>query len=195
MRTLALSALLALAACGPLVQIGGNDKPPAMLLTLRADTGPPAAGTDAATAKTLVVAVPMAIGALQTLRIPVTTANTELQYLTGAQWSEQPNRLFRRVIADTIAARGMVVLDPLQRVPAGARLLTGTLVEFGLDVRAAPTVRVRFDAILSTGGAQVAARRFEASATPASQTPESVAAALNQAANQVAGEVAAWVAG
>lgn len=193
-RTLALSALLALAACGPLVQIGGNDKPPAMLLTLRADAGPPAGGIDAATAKALVVAVPMAVGALQTLRIPVTTANTELQYLTGAQWSEQPNKLFRRVLADTVAARGIVVLDPLQRVPAGSRLLTGTLVEFGLDVRAAPVVRVRFDALLSSGGAQVAARRFEANVTPGAQSPEAVAAALNQAANQVAGEVAAWVA-
>lgn len=194
-RILALSALVALAACGPIVQIGGNDKPPAALLTLHADAVPPAGAVDAATARTLVVAVPLAVGALQTLRLPVTTANTELQYLTGAQWSEQPNKLFRRLLADTVAARGIIVLDPLQRVPRGSRLLTGTLVEFGLDVRGAPTARVRYDALLSTGGAQIAARRFEASATPAAQTPEAVAAALNQAANQVAGEVAAWVAG
>ena len=206
-RAAAGLALLAVAACGPLVQIGGNDKAPASLLALRA-TAVPAAGAPALTTTdpraTVLVLVPAVPGILQTLRLPVTTTDTTVAYLTGATWAEQPNREFQRVLADTIAARGIPVLDPRQATAAGGRTLSGTLLDFGLDVRdpAAAVVRVRFDAALTGPGSGVGAkgapspfaiRRFDASVPVATQNPTDVAIALNTAANAVAADVAAWI--
>lgn len=195
-RPLMLAALLALAACGPLVQIGGNDKPPDALLTLRAGSlGAPAQAIDPA--RTLSIAQPSVPGAIQTLRLPVTISDTEVQYLQKANWVEQPSKLFQRLLADTIGSRGgvLVLSDRQSDVPA-ARKLTGQLLEFGLDVRSSPQVRVRFDALLTgRDGAPVAARRFEASRPVAAQDGATVGAVLNEAANEVAGQVAGWVAG
>jgi cholesterol transport system auxiliary component len=56
-------------------------------------------------------------------------------------------------------------------------------------------VLVRYDAALSTqGGTGVQTRRFEAR-TLADGTAATVGPALNQAANQVAAEVAGWIGG
>ena len=191
-----LATLVLLASCGPLVQIGGNDTPPASLLTLRA-TATPGAIAPAAKPATVMVVVPAAAGALQTLRVPVTVSEVELQYLVGATWSEQPNRLFRRVLADTIVARGLIVIDPRGPSPRADMTLSGTLADFGLDVRVLgnPHVNVRYDAVLnSSTGTLIAARRFDASAPVADKSPAVVGAALNDAANRVAGDVSDWVA-
>ena len=195
------AAAMATTACGPLVQIGGNAKAPASLLTLRATATPGPAVTTTDPKATVLVLVPAVPGILQTLRLPVTTADTSVAYLTGASWAEQPNREFQRVLADTIAARGIAVLDPRQSTAASGRTLSGTLLDFGLDVRnpAAVVVRVRFDAALTGVGTKgstppFAVRRFDASAPVASQNPTDVAIALNTAANSVAADVAAWIA-
>lgn len=186
--------LLLLGACGPLVQIGGNAPAPTALLTLRATTQAQAGAGQTVGASAVTVEVPTVPATLQTLRLPVTIADTQVQYLTQASWAEQPQRLFQRVLADTIAARGTPVLDP-RAGPAARRVLSGTLREFGLDVRdpAVPTVRVRFDAVLSGGAGGTQVRRFEASAPAAAQSGDAVAQALNTAANQVAADVAGWV--
>lgn len=197
MRHRAIVALLApvviVAACGPLVQIGGGGKPPTALMTLRATT-PPVAGGPADGAAQIGVAVPVVPGPLQTLRLPVTTSDNSVQYLAGATWAEQPNREFQRLLSDTLQASGAAVVS-LRTSPAPARTLTGQLIDFGLDVRnpAQPVVRVRYDAeLLSRSGAAPRLRRFVASEPAAGQTGPEVAAALNRAANRVAGEVAEW---
>ena len=70
--------------------------------------------------------------------------------------------------------------------------LRGTLVDFGYDARSSSVV-VTFDAVRDVNGTQVMTRRF--SATVPGVTPEAapVGAALNRAANDVAGQVADWV--
>ncbi len=201
-RSLALATLALVAACGPLVQIGGNDKAPASLLALRASAVPaPGAGATTDPRATVLVLVPAVPGTLQTLRVPVITSDTTVAYLTGATWAEQPNREFQRVLADTLSAHGVPVLDPRQATAAGGRTLAGTLLDFSLDVRnpAAAVVRVRYDAALTGiapkgGTASFATRRFDASVPVATQNPTDVAVALNSAANTVANDVAAWVA-
>jgi cholesterol transport system auxiliary component len=56
-------------------------------------------------------------------------------------------------------------------------------------------VIVQYDAALSTaGGTRVDTRRFTAT-VPADGTAGSVGPALNEAANQVAGEIAKWIGG
>lgn len=193
----ALLAALALTACGPLVQIGGNTPAPASLLTLSATAVPQPYAGPAQPGATIAVETPAVPAILQTLRLPVATSATEVSYLVGATWSEQPNRQFQRLLADTLTANGLAVIDMRQSSVAPARTLTGTLREFGLDVRdpANPMVRVRYDAQIAgprSPQANVSLRRFEASVAAPDQRPTSVAAALNQAANQVATEVAAW---
>ncbi len=194
-NSLALAALLlATAACGPLVQIGGNAKPPAALLTLRADLPP--APASAKPGDTLAIALPTVPGSLQTLRLPVTTANTEVQYLKDGSWIEQPAKLFQRLLLDVVSAKaGVVALDGRSFDVAPERKLSGQLLEFGLDVRSSPVVRVRYDATLtSNAGKLLGVRSFRSSAPLPAETPEAAAIALNQAANAVASDVAAWIA-
>lgn len=198
-RLSGLLAALLIAGCGPLVQIGGNAKPPASLLTLTATTPPAAYTGPAPTSASLAVETPTVPQPLQTLRLPVTTSATEVRYLTGATWAEQPNRQFQRLLADTLAAKGVAVVDPRATRSPPARTLTGTLGAFGLDVSdpMAPVVRVRYDAQLGTTrtAPTVMLRRFDAVEPVSAQTPAAVAAALNRAANRVALEVASWVTG
>ena len=198
-RFSSLVLALALMGCGPLVQIGGNAKPPASLLTLSATTPPAAYAGPAPTSASLAVEMPAVPLTLQTLRLPVTTSATEVRYLTGATWAEQPNRQFQRLLADTLAAKGIAVVDPRATRTPPARTLTGTLGAFGLDVTdpLAPVVRVRFDAQLGTTrtASTVMLRRFDAVEPVSAQTPVAVATALNRAANRVALDVASWVTG
>lgn len=190
-----LPLLLLLAACGPIVQVGGNTPPPDALLTLRATATGSAPAGPVTLANALQVEVPMVPGTLQTTRVAVTVADTRVQYLPKANWAEQPNRQFARLLGDTLSANGVVVLDARAGGPRAGRVLGGELAEFGLDMRrGTPTVRVRYDAVL-VGGGRTATRRFEASAPAAGDSGNAVAIALNQAANALAADVAAWVKG
>ena len=95
-------AALALAGCGPLVQLGGNAPAPDALLVLRADAPPPHWAGPTAVGDTLAVAIPDVPAELQTLRLPVQLTSATVQYLAGASWAEQPNRQFQRLLADTL---------------------------------------------------------------------------------------------
>jgi cholesterol transport system auxiliary component len=191
------AALLGLSACGPLVQIGGNDKAPVSLLTINATAQPVAQSQEPVKrTETIGVELPGVPTTLQTLRLPVVTSPTEVSYLVGATWAEQPNRQFQRLLADTLAASGQSVIDMRQSPVSPAHSLSGTLRSFGLDVQdpANPVVRVRFDAQIASPGAPqtVRLRRFETTEPSFDQRPAAVAAALNRAANRIAGEVAVW---
>jgi cholesterol transport system auxiliary component len=196
---IAFAAAFALTACGPIVQIGGNAKPPTSLLTLHATAVPRPYAGPAQRADTIGIDLPGVPSTLQTLRLPVTTTATEVTYLVGATWAEQPNRQFQRLLADTLAAGGLAVVDIRQSNIAPARTLTGTLRDFGLDVSnpAEPLVRVRFDAQLANPRVpqSLLLRRFEATEPAPDQRPAAVAAALNRAANRMAADITEWAAG
>ena len=92
-----------------------------------------------------------------------------------------------------------IVLLPLAAVVVKAFKKRGIKVLANVKVNGAENngdgVLVRYDAALSTaGGTQVQTRRFEAR-VPADGTAATVAPGLNQAANQVALEVARWIGG
>lgn len=187
---------LLFAGCGPIVQVGGNTPRPDALYTISAapPAAVPAGNTPIDMARAVTVDTPSMPGALQTLRIPVTVSDTAIQYVKAAQWSEQPNRLFQRLLADTLVHSGIPVVDQRSSGQTGGRRLTGQLMAFGLDVRDGRQVKVRFDATLA-GPDGVRQRRFEREAPVASADGADVALALNGAANRVAADVAAWVAG
>jgi cholesterol transport system auxiliary component len=194
---LAAALCLSITGCGPLVQIGGNEKPPASLLTLTA-TAPPGvpATVPVNPSETIAVELPGVPATLQTLRLPVTTSPTQVSYLVGATWAEQPNRQFQRLLADTLAASGFSVIDSRQSPIAAAHSLTGNLRSFGLDVQnpGNPVVTVRFDAQIVNPRAPktIRLRRFDATEPARDQSPAAVAAALNRAANRVAADIAEW---
>jgi cholesterol transport system auxiliary component len=194
-RLFLLLPLLA-AACGPLVQVGGNTQRPDAVYTLSAapPIAVPAGAAPVDMTKAVTIDTPSVPGALQTLRIPVTVSDTAIQYVKGAQWSEQPNRLFQRLLADTLVHSGVAVIDQRSSGQTGGRRLTGQLMAFGLDVRDGRQVRVRYDATLA-GPDGIRQRRFEREAPVGSADGADVALALNGAANRVAADVAAWVAG
>lgn len=185
--------LLALALPG-CISLGGE--PPESLLTLSPETRAPAGPGVAAGAERPVIAVLMidVPAKLDVLRVPVTVSDTELAYLQEAFWVEKPARLFRRLVGETIRARGTaLVLDGDDATTLATVRLRGTLIEMGYDAPASAAV-VRFDAVRIGNDGAVITRRFEASETGVPAEGRAVGAALNRAANTVASEVADWVA-
>ena len=189
-KLLPLAALLSLSAC-----FGGHG--PSELLTLTpAQTRPIAQPRNAGPDEAITVVAPTVPQALRTTRIPVYVSDNVVQYLTKAEWVENPGSLFARLLGETISARtGRVVLDPAQYSHDPGTRLTGQLLRFGLDP-AAMQVVVTYEAVVArgaTGG--VRTNRFEARVPVTAATAAAVAPALNQAANQVAEQVTAWLAG
>lgn len=169
-------------------------KPPPSLLTLKADAAVPVgAQASSAAARSITVAVPAVPQALATTRVPVQASPTSVAYLEKAQWVEVPARLFARLLADTVTAKsGMVVLSTAQSISDPGARLGGELRNFGLDATTREAV-VTFDGTLvAAGQTAVQKRRFEARVPVGAIDAASAGPALNQAANQVAAEVADW---
>ena len=189
---LPLAMPVLLASCGPIVQIGAGRATAESLLLIEADARPMA--TPNGLGMTLTVELPQLPAMLQTLRLPVRTSDSEIKYLSGASWAETPSRQFQRLLSDTLAARGMAILDRSQAATRPVASLSGTLRDFTLDVRGNPMVVVRYEAQLSRPGqaTPIALRRFEMTEPVSDQSPAQVAAALGRAANRLATELADW---
>lgn len=184
-----LAAALALSGC-----ISLTPEPPASLLTLTPASSAPVGtiGTGAA-ANTLAVAEPLTTARLAVTRVPVQVTASSLAYLKDAQWVERPTRLFRTLLIETLRAKGgrMVVADG-EMADAPSQVLSGRLIDMGYDA-ASQSVVVRYDAVLQGNGGAVRSQRFEAVVPGVEAKADPVGAALNEAANRVAADVAAWV--
>jgi len=185
-----LLLLFPLAGC---ISFGG--KPPAALLTLTSEAKLPIGESQRSNvAATVTVAVPSSPQELSASRVPVHSGGTAIAYVKGAQWVERPSQLFQRLLSDSLTARtGRLVLSTRQSQLDPGAYLMGELRTFGIDGDTGEAV-VTFDAALIRGPETVVEkRRFEArvAVTPIEAAP--VGAALNQAANQVAAQVADWV--
>lgn len=188
----ALPLLLALPGC---ISLGGP--PPESLLTLNPEVRAPAgAGASAGSEQPVIAVLALDTPAkLDVLRVPVAVSDTELAYLQEAFWVEKPARLFRRLVGETIRARGgALVIDADDTVTLATITLHGTLIDMEYDAQGSAAV-VRFDAVRVDGGGRITTRRFEARETGVPADARAVGAALNRAANTVAGEIADWIAG
>ncbi|MEQ7873766.1 ABC-type transport auxiliary lipoprotein family protein [Sphingomonas sp. ASV193] len=174
----------------------GGAKVPATLLSLDS-SAPPLAQPQRSSAAGQAVTIdyPLIPKELATTRVPAEAGGTAVSYIKDLMWVETPDKLFQRLVQETVLrTTRRVVLDPRQSSLDPGLRLTGSLSKFGYDAGAGAVV-VRYDGALSTGGgSRVETRRFEAR-VPADGTARSVGPALNQAANQVATEVAAWIGG
>ncbi|HEX2802385.1 MAG TPA: ABC-type transport auxiliary lipoprotein family protein [Sphingomicrobium sp.] len=189
----ALAASLAGCSLGSL--LGGGGKPPAYLYTLTSEAPPAAAARSAAVGQTVTVRTPVIPKELRTTRVPVQVNPTVIQYVTDLQWVDTPDKLFQSLVEETVRrTTNRVVLDPNQSALDPGLVVTGELNRFGYDAQTHMVV-VQYDASLATqGGTHVETRRFEAS-LPADGTAGTVGPVLNQAANQVAMQVAQWIGG
>ncbi len=188
---LALTLSLTLSGC---ISLGGE--PPESLLTLTAEAAAPAGSATSATrSSAIAINEPEVVAELDVLRVPVQVDATEVAYLQDAVWVEKPARLFRRVLAETLRAQsGSFVIDGDDPALVADQRLRGTLRSFGYDARTSSVV-VRFDAIREGADRSVEMRRFEAVAPGISPKVEAVGPALNRAANDVARQIAEWMAG
>jgi cholesterol transport system auxiliary component len=187
--TAALAAVLALAGCLSL-----GKKPPDQLLTLTPAVAAPAGASASGSAEDAIAVMDIeAPQKIDVARVPVDINGSSLAYLKDAQWVEKPARLFTRLLSDTIRARGnRLVVSGTDHEDAAATKLSGTLSAMDYDATTGTAV-VRYDAVLQTKDGAIRSRRFEStvSGVPAAAVP--VGAALNQAANEVAAQVADWV--
>ncbi|MGX7951818.1 ABC-type transport auxiliary lipoprotein family protein [Tsuneonella sp. HG249] len=186
---LALGASVLLAGC-----LSFGPKTPESLLNLT-PTSTVAAGTtiNGDIAQAIAVEEPETPAKLANNRVPVQVDDTNIAYVEDAMWVDKPSRLFRRLLGETIRAKGnRLVIDHDDPALTPTNQLRGTLIDFGYDARSSAVV-VTYDAVRDVNGTQVRTRRF--SATVPGVLPEAapIGAALNQAANEVAGQVADWV--
>ena len=175
---------------------GGGAKAPATLQTLTPDAPDPGPGTrTAAAGQSVTISVPLVPKELRTTRVPVQVTPTDVQYVTGVQWVDTPDRLFQALVSETVRrTTNRVVLDPRQATLDPGLQVTGALERFGYDSASQQAIVV-YDASLATeGGSRVETRRFTAS-VPSDGSGPSVGRALNRAANQVALDVAKWIGG
>lgn len=194
-RTALLASVVAVCLTGC---IGLGGKTPPFLLTLDADAAPTSGeARTAAEAATLTILIPTASQKLRTTRIPVQQDDSSVTYVKDAQWVEAPQRLFQRLVSETVAARtARVVLDEGQYLTAPGEQLAGQLMEFGIDARSNEAVVVYQAMLVSAGGKTVTQRRFEVREPLAAKIEAKPAGeALARAANKVAVDVAAWLGG
>ena len=187
---LVAAALLSLGAC-----FGGKKVPPTLLTLTSSAAAPASINRTAAPGEAITIDVPVVPKELASTRVPALAGPTAVAYIKDLLWVDAPDKLFQDLLQETtLRTTSRVVLDPRQASLDPGLRLTGTLTRFGYDT-AEGVVIVRYDGALATAnGTRVETRRFEAK-IPADGTAASVGPALNQAANQVAVEVARWVGG
>ena len=189
----AVAVAMSLSACALL---GGGPKPPPTLLTLTPSAAAPESVARSANAgETVTIETPVIPKELRSVRVPAQIGPTAVAYIKDLQWVDTPDRLFQNLLAETVLrTTSRVVIDPKQSALDPGLVVSGQLSSFGYEAGQG-TVLVRYDAAMTTaGGTRVETRRFEAR-TPADGTAATVGPALNDAANQVAAQVAQWIGG
>ena len=192
-RTLAALLVITLSLSGCL-SLGG--KPPPTLLTLTPANAIPAGTVTSGDPKTAIMVMePETDQRLAVVRVPVQIDDTNIAYVKNAAWVERPARLFRALLAETLRGKtsALVLEDSQAAANVGVRV-SGRLIDMGYDARTSSVV-VRYEAIRSSTGSAVVTKRFESVVPGVPAKPEFIGPALNQAANDVAGQVAAWIVG
>jgi cholesterol transport system auxiliary component len=185
----AAAALFALAGCLNL----GKGAPPELLNLTATAAAPAGAAASGRIGDAIAVIDLAAPERLDVARVPVTLNGSSLAYLKDAQWVEKPAELFTGLLTDTLRARGKhLVIAGSDLQYSAAYRLSGTLSAMDYDASSEAVV-VRYDAVLRQADGTILTRRFEATESGVAAKPGPVGAALNRAANDVAGQVADWI--
>ena len=183
------AATLALSGC---ISFGG-EVPQQMISLTPERAAPVGAAVSGKISDAIVVFDPEASRRLDVLRVPVRIDSSAVAYLKDAMWVEKPARQFRQLLAETIRAKtGRLVLEGGETEAIARHTLSGRLIDMGYDARSG-SVTVTYDAVRTAKGGGVEARRFTASMPAVQAEAGSVGRALNEAANDVAVQVADWI--
>ncbi|MCB2060749.1 MAG: ABC-type transport auxiliary lipoprotein family protein [Novosphingobium sp.] len=188
-KAAALAAVMLLAGC-----ISFSKKPPDTLISLTPESTAPIGnlGTGALD-NAILVLDPDADRRLDVQRVPVQVDTSTVAYLKDASWIERPARQFRRLLAETIRAKsGRLVIESNDVEVSSKLVLSGRLTDMGY-YSGSQSVVVRYDALLESDDGTIRSRRFEAIVPGVAPSARAVAPALNEAANDVATQVADWV--
>jgi cholesterol transport system auxiliary component len=163
------------------------------MLVLTADNSVTAGAARTASATdALVIQTPEVPRKLDTNRVPVQINASSIAYVKDAFWADKPARLMQQLLSETVSAKtGHLVISEVDAGGKAARFISGSLLEFGVDAATNEAVVV-FDAVKITRGNPTEKRRFEARRPVAAVEAAPVAAALNEAANEVALQIAEW---
>jgi cholesterol transport system auxiliary component len=185
----ALGLALALAGCISF----GKDPPDTLFNLTPANVAAAGSGATGTAAQAISVLEPQASARLDVLRVPVQVDDASVAYLQDAQWVEKPARLFARLLEESIRATGTrLVVDGSDAEYSAQTKLSGQLLDMGYDARSGSVV-VRYNAVLQMPDGQIRTRLFESTMPGVAPDAAAVRPALNAAANDVAGQVAAWV--
>jgi phospholipid/cholesterol/gamma-HCH transport system substrate-binding protein len=146
-------------------------------------------------ATTLVVPLPTSVVSMDTPRFLVGTATSEAFAFDDAKWSDNIPTLVRAKIIESFENAGYPrVGTDMQGLPADRQLLIDVRA-FRVSTRDKPVGEVDFSVkVISSEGVLLAARTFHAEALLAGKIePDKSAAAINQAFQQVAADLVAWV--
>ena len=191
MNRLKFVAPLAVLLLGGCLSFG--PKVPATLFDLTPDTvAAPGSGTSGTLESAIVVLEPEAEQRLDVTRVPVQIDDANVAYVKDAMWIERPARLFQRLVAETLRAKGTRLVLDSDPGSGNALRLGGRLLDMGYDARTSEAV-VRFDAVRTQPGGRIDTKRFEARVPGITAKPAALGPALDRAANEVAGQVAEWV--
>lgn len=184
----AAAAVLALAGC-----ISLGKKAPDQLLYLTPESAPAAGASASGDAQTAIAVANLeAPRKLDVTRVPVLIDASSLAYLKNAEWVDKPTRLFGRLLAETLRAKGDRLVVTGDTAFSAATRLSGTLSAMDYDASRGAAV-VRFDAVLQSDDGAIRSKRFESEVTGVAPDALAVGEALNRAANDVAAQVAEWV--
>ena len=185
----ALALTLMLGGC---LSFGGK-APPTLFSLTPAQVAPAGSTASGSLKSAIVVMEPETDKRLAVQRVPVQIDAANVAYIKDAVWVERPARLFGALLAETLRAKGnLLVFEGSESEAPGASRLSGRLLDMGYDAATQSAV-VRFDAIRSAPGGAITTKRFESRVAGISAKPEAVGPALNRAANDVAAQVAEWV--
>jgi cholesterol transport system auxiliary component len=147
----------------------------------------------AGSSEALVILAPEVPRKLDTNRVPVQIDSSSIAYIKDAFWADKPARLMQLLLSETVAAKtGRLVLNEVDAGGKAQQYISGGLLEFGVDAATNEAVVV-YDAVKLIRGQPTEKRRFEVRKPVAEVQAATAGAALNQAANDVASQVADWV--
>lgn len=150
-------------------------------------------------AEDLIVEIPAASGAIDTDRILIRPAPTQVQYLPGARWIESAPLMIQSALVEGLERSGGFRF--IGRKPLGASgdvALVSNLVEFGAVLvpgteGATVNVRLALRLVREDDAAVVASQTLAASQTAPDTTTPALVDAYDRATARVIAEAVAWV--
>jgi cholesterol transport system auxiliary component len=189
-RVLLAGALsLSLGACVSL----GAKAPPSMLVLTANNVVTGGTARSANVRDALIILAPDVPRKLDTNRVPVQIDDSSIAYIKDAFWIDKPARLMQLLLTETVTAKsGRLVLNEVDAGGKAQQFISGSLLEFGVDAATNEAVVV-YDAVKLVHGQPTEKRRFEARKSMAKVEAAAAGTALNDAANDVAVQIADWI--